>query len=284
MLGSDRREQHLHRVEEQGPGTPTYPGPEDVWCPEPGGSSQRIPHQETGKYLDVVLGDRDLHLEVHVIRGCTWEDGFAIPVKSLTKGERSIRGPCPENGSSTRVGRQAGLREARASRPPSPIRGWTVWWRADESCVDRRCPCVSPVGTWAPHPDPTGHPEPASESPLPLLSVAASSHLLCSRGLSPHPQSPKNRGQRDWTQGPPPDSPQEGWCQNSEVLTQSPEPLHLPHGCYCRTLAGCPGLSYSFCKMRAQCMPSGLAMKGVAEVVQGGCWDGDWPEAGAHEQ
>lgn len=23
-------------------------------------------------------------------------------------------------------------------------------------------------------------------------------------------------------------------------------------------------------------------MKGVAEVVQGGCWDRDWPEPGAH--
>ena len=43
--------------------------------------------------MDVVLGDRDLHLEVHVFQGCTWEDGFAIPVKSLTKRERSIRGP-----------------------------------------------------------------------------------------------------------------------------------------------------------------------------------------------
>ena len=41
-------------------------------------------------------------------------------------------------------------------------------------------------------------------------------------------------------QGPPPDSPQEGWCQNSGASTQLPEPLQLPHGCYRRTLAGCP--------------------------------------------
>ena len=155
---------------------------------------------------------------------------------------------------------------------------------ADESCVDRRCPRVSLVGTWAPHPGPTEHPEPASESPLPLLSAAASSHLPYSRGLSLYPRPPRNRGQRDWIHGPPPDNPQEGWCQNLEVLTQSPEPLHLPHGCYCRTLAGGPGLSCSFCKMGAQCVPSRPAMRGVAEVVQGGCWDGGWPEAGAHEQ
>ena len=120
MLGSDRREQHLHRVEEPGPGTPTYPGPEDMWCPEPGGSSQRILHQETGKYLDVVLGDRDLHLEVHVIRGCTWEDGLAIPVKSLTKGERSIRGPALNMAAAQgRGGRQgSGRPEHRGLRLP----------------------------------------------------------------------------------------------------------------------------------------------------------------------
>lgn len=61
-----------------------------------------------------------------------------------------------------------------------------------------------------------------------------------------------------------------------EVLTQSPEPLHLPHGCYCRTLAGCPGLSV-FSVDRAQCMPSGLAMKGVAEVVREGAGMGTGP-------
>lgn len=140
VLGSDRRKQYLHRVEEPGPGTLTYPGPEDVWCPEPGGSSKHIIHQENGKVCDAILRDRGLHLEVHVFQGCTWEDGFAIPVKSLTKRERSIRGSCPEHGSSTRSGRRAGLRQARASRPLSPVRGWTVRWWVDESFVDRRCP------------------------------------------------------------------------------------------------------------------------------------------------
>lgn len=49
--------------------------------------------QEMGKVWDAVLSDRDFHAGVLAIQGWTWEDGFAIPVKSLTKRERSIRGP-----------------------------------------------------------------------------------------------------------------------------------------------------------------------------------------------
>ena len=49
--------------------------------------------QETGKVWDAVLSDRDFHVGVLAIQGWTREDGFAIPVKSLTKRERSIRGP-----------------------------------------------------------------------------------------------------------------------------------------------------------------------------------------------
>ena len=103
-------------------------------------------------------------------------------------------------------------------------------------------------------------------------------------GSAPTHGLPGTEGRGDWTHGLPPDNPQEGWYQNLEVLTQSPEPLQLPYSCYRGTLAGGPGLSYSFCKMGAQCVSSGPAMRGVAEVVQGGCWDRDWPEAGAHEQ
>ena len=91
MLGSDRREQYLCRVEEPGPGTLTYPGPEDVWCPEPGGSSQHVVQQEIGKAWDGVLSDRDFHAGVQAIRGRTWEDWVTIPVKSLTERETSVR-------------------------------------------------------------------------------------------------------------------------------------------------------------------------------------------------
>lgn len=93
VLGSDRRKQYLHRVEEPGPGTLTYPGPEDVCCLEPGSFMQHTFPQEMGKVWDAVLSDRDFHAGVLAIQGWTWEDGFAIPVKSLTKRERSIRGP-----------------------------------------------------------------------------------------------------------------------------------------------------------------------------------------------
>ena len=73
-------------------------------------------------------------------------------------------------------------------------------------------------------------------------------------------------------------------AEDMKALCCLQSPVQLPHGCYRRTLAACPGLSCSFCKMGAQCVPSGLAMRSMAEVVQGGCWDRDWPEAGAHEQ
>ena len=60
--------------------------------------------------------------------------------------------------------------------------------------------------------------------------------------------------------------------------------VQLPHSCYHGALAGCPGLRCSFCKMGAQCVPSGLAMGGVAKLVEGGCWGLDWTKVGAHEQ
>ena len=84
-------EQPLCRVEQPGSGIPTYPGPEDVWCPEPGGSSQHVVQQEIGKAWDGVLSDRDFHAGVQAIRGRTWEDWVTIPVKSLTERETSVR-------------------------------------------------------------------------------------------------------------------------------------------------------------------------------------------------
>ena len=65
----DLSQQSLGRVGEPGPGAPTYPGPEDVWCPEPGGSSQHVVHQEIGKAWDGVLSDRDFHEGVQAILG-----------------------------------------------------------------------------------------------------------------------------------------------------------------------------------------------------------------------
>ena len=123
-------------------------------------------------------------------------------------------------------GRQAGLREARASGPLSPSRGGQgsggqqrAAWTEDAPC--ERCGHVAPLA------GPAGHPEPASGSRL-LSSQLLLHPASCSRGLSPHPRPRGTEGRGDWMQGPPPDSPQEGWCQNSEASTQLPEPLQLP--------------------------------------------------------
>ena len=208
MLGSDRREQYLHRAEEPGPGTPTYPGPEDVWCPEPGGSSQHIVQQETGKVWDAVLSDRDLHLEVHAIQGCTWEDGFAIPVKSLTERERgALGGPALKGAAAQCLGGRQG-----SGRPEH--RGLCLPAGVDRAVVGSRelrgqMPRVSPAATWAPHAGPAGHPEPASESPLLSSQLPLHPASLFTRAQPP-PTASRNRGQRGLDAGPPTRQPAGG--------------------------------------------------------------------------
>ena len=54
----DLSQQSLGRVGEPGPGAPTYPGPEDVWCQKPGGSFPHIVGQSISIALDIAQGDR----------------------------------------------------------------------------------------------------------------------------------------------------------------------------------------------------------------------------------
>ena len=58
-------EQSLGRVGEPGPGTPTYPGPEDVLCQKPGGSFPHIVGQGVSIALDVAQSDRNSLVGVH---------------------------------------------------------------------------------------------------------------------------------------------------------------------------------------------------------------------------
>ena len=107
----DLSQQSLGRVGEPGPGAPTYPGPEDVWCQKPGGSFPHIVGQSISIALDIAQGDRYSLVGVHSIPGWIWEDSFFIPVKPFTEKQRNVRGD-------TLLGGQACL------RPLSPI-SWT---------------------------------------------------------------------------------------------------------------------------------------------------------------
>lgn len=69
-------------VEGTGPGTPPYPGPEDVGCLEPGGPLLHVGHQSLSIEVDVGWSDGLTHVGVHPIWGRLGEDGHAIPVKS----------------------------------------------------------------------------------------------------------------------------------------------------------------------------------------------------------
>ena len=116
--------------------------------------------------------------------------------------------------------------------------------------------------------------QPASESPL--GSSPSCPFIPPPLFMRAQPLPPRHRGQRGLDAGLPTRQPTAGLRTRRPChCHQGPE--QPTNGCYRRTLAGCPGLSCSFCKMGAQCEPSGLAMRGVAELVEGGCWDGNGP-------
>lgn len=72
-----------------------YPGPEDMWSPEPRSPLFNVGHQSLGVEVDVGYGDRLAHVRIHTIWGWLWEDGYTIPVKSRPEGGQrlSIRDP-----------------------------------------------------------------------------------------------------------------------------------------------------------------------------------------------
>ena len=94
------------------------------------------------------------------------------------------------------------------------------------------------------------------------------------RGSLPCLQPHRLKGtEGDWTQVFQPDSPQEGCSHDLEPWSCLLSPVLLPHGCCHETLAGCLDLSCSFCKMGAWWVPSGVAMRVGADVLQGEGWE-----------
>ena len=66
-------------------------------------------------------------------------------------------------------------------------------------------------------------------------------------------------------------------AEDTKALSLPPGPRAAAPRLLPQDLGWVSGLSCSFCKMGAQCEPSGVAMRGGAELVGGGCWDGKGP-------
>lgn len=68
----------------------SYPGPEDVGCPEPRSPLFNVGHQSLSVEVDVGSGDRLAHVRIHAVWGWLWEDGHTIPVKSRPEGGQRL--------------------------------------------------------------------------------------------------------------------------------------------------------------------------------------------------